>query len=131
MRLDSNAAFVQLRVELRSGRYVQHMDMALDTGASYVLIPTDVAEDLGFDLAAAERHIMMTTASSVESAPLITIGRNEALGPSAARIDTVCFDLPEGSSVKGLLGLSFLKHFDVDVHFRQGVLNIRQAKESI
>ena len=125
MQLNPDSAFISLRVELRGGQRVRHLDMALDTGATYVLFPTDVAEDLGYDPSEAERHTIITTASSVESAPLITVDRIETMGVGAAMIDAVCLDLPEGSSVQGLLGLSFLRHFDTDVHFRQRLLNIR------
>ncbi|MCH7801219.1 MAG: retroviral-like aspartic protease family protein [Chloroflexi bacterium] len=99
--------------------------MALDTGATYVMIPTDVAVELGYDLDASVRRIDIATVNSVESAPIITLERISALDMIARNVDVVCMTLPSESYVQGLLGLSFLKHFDMDVHFRQRMLRIR------
>jgi len=45
-----------------------------------------------------------------------------ALGHKAEGIEVACHDLP---AKDGLLGLSFLKHFDIDLHFKKGLLEIR------
>lgn len=40
-------------------------------------------------------------------------------------IDVVCHDLPEGSIIEGLLGLDFLRHFDVNISFSTGTIELR------
>lgn len=125
MHLNPDAALIVLRVELHGNQAVRYVDMALDTGATYVMIPTGVAEELGYNPSAAGRHVNVATVSSVESTPLITIDRIETLGAHAVMVDAICFDLPIRSNIQGLLGLSFLKHFDVDLHFRDRELSLR------
>ena len=101
------------------------LDMALDTGATYTLIPRGVAEELGCEPGLSLRKVSLMTASAVEAAPLVVMNRVHALGVSALDVDVVCHDLPSGSRVKGLLGLSFLKHFDMDLYFRSRTLEAR------
>ena len=117
MRLDPDATIIGLSAKVCGGGEVRSLDMALDTGASYVMILTYVAEELGYDSGSSDRQVVVNTASSLESAPMITIDRIEALGVLAGMVDAVCLDLPAESGIQGLLGLSFLKHIDVDVHF--------------
>ena len=45
--------------------------MALDTGATYTMIPWDIAEVLGYDPGASKDRVSLITASGVEKAPLI------------------------------------------------------------
>lgn len=125
MELDPQAAIIVVSVELTGNAGSRLVDMALDTGATYVMIPWDIAEAIGYDPAVSRSRVNMTTASSVEVAPLITVQKVKALGQEVEDVDVVCHDLPPGSRVQGLLGLSFLKHFNVDLHFKARILDIR------
>ena len=53
--------------------------MALDTGATFVMIPWDVAERLGYDPTISDERISITTASTVEKVPLITLEEIDVL----------------------------------------------------
>lgn len=125
MYLDPDAPLIVVSVTLQGTSGLRELDMALDTGATYVMIPTDVAFELGDDLDVSVRRIDIATANSVESAPIINIERVHALDMDARDVDVVCMTLPSESYVQGLLGLSFLKRFDMDIHFTQRVLRIR------
>jgi len=48
--------------------------MALDTGATYTMIPLEIAEALGFEPAMSKRKVDVITASGVEKAPLVILG---------------------------------------------------------
>jgi len=115
-------------VELIGGPQSRVVDMALDTGATFVMVPWHVAEALGHDPAVSRKRTTLTTASSVEVTPIVTFKSVRALALEVQDIETVCHDLPPGSRVEGLLGLSFLKHLDLDVHFRRGVLEARGSR---
>ncbi len=101
------------------------MRMAVDTGATYVMIPLGVAEFLGYDLKRPKAKINLTTASGTMKAPLIVLDRVKILGREASQVEAVCHSLPPGSAVEGLLGLSFLKSFDTDIHYKRQVLELR------
>ena len=98
--------------------------MVLDTGATYTLIPWDIAETLGYDPAYSNRKVNITTASGTEKVPLISVSRISVLGKEARDIPCIVHDLPETSHVDGLLGLSFLKRFKLSIDFRAGILEL-------
>jgi clan AA aspartic protease (TIGR02281 family) len=103
---------------------VRRLLMALDTGATYTMIPWDIAEALGYEPAISRRKVDIITASGVHKAPLITLSSIGALGKEAKNVDCVVHDLPQASRVEGLLSLSFLRNFTVLLDFRKGLLKI-------
>ena len=103
--------------------------MALDTGATYVMVPRHVLEALGYDPRKSRNQLSLTTASGTEKALVVRLDRLRVLGKTVARVPAICHDLPRQSPVDGLLGLSFLKWFDVDLHFRTGRLNLKGPRK--
>ena len=97
--------------------------VALDTGASTTMIPTEVAVDLGYDLANPNEQMM--TANGIVFANRIAVRKLTAIGETVENVDVVCHDLPEGSIIEGLLGLNFLRHFDVNISFSTGTIELR------
>lgn len=118
MRFEPSTSVIVLPVELTGPAGTQTMDLVLDTGASLVLVHRKDARLLGYDVDAAERSRSITTVSGVERLPVLTAERVKALGVAVDDVDMVCHDLPPGSGVDGLLGLSFLRH--LDLHLRSG-----------
>lgn len=100
------------------------IEMAFDTGATYNLIPWDVAESLGYEPAFSKKKVNITTASGIEKSPLINVECISVLGKKAKNIECIIHDLPETSRVDGLLGLSFIRHFKIFLDFKKGVLEI-------
>ena len=99
--------------------------MALDTGATFVTIPTDAARNLGYDLDQPNSTISVATANGVTEAPLIELASVETMGARSDHVRAICLDMPEGLRFRGLLGMSFLRNFDIDLHLRSGTLKFR------
>ena len=97
--------------------------VALDTGASTTMIPTEVAMDLGYDLSNPNEQMM--TANGIVLANRIAVRKLTAIGETVENVDVVCHDLPEGSIIEGLLGLNFLRHFDLNISFLTGTIELR------
>lgn len=116
--LDPTARRIILPVQLTGPRGGKTVDMILDTGASITTVSHEVALAIGCDPASAARRVEIMTASSMEVTPLICIPTVTVLGRSSKDVEAVCHDLPAVSSVVGLLGLNFLKHFDLHLNFR-------------
>jgi hypothetical protein len=38
------------------------------------------------------------------------------------QIDVLCHDLPEESNLDGILGLNFLRKFDINLRFSKGII---------
>ena len=125
MRLDPGASLVIVPVEIDRERTHGALDMVLDTGATFVTLPFDFAESLGYNPTQSTRTVRLMSASGIVTAPLIEVRSLQVFGIEANNVDALCVDLPGDSRFSGLLGLSFLKNFDTDVHFRQRVLKIR------
>ncbi len=125
MKLDPQVALVTVEVEIFHRAKSRIVRMALDTGATYLLVPWQVVEALGYAPATARQNISITTASGTEIAPLLQLDRVKVLGKLVRRVPAICHDLPPQSPVDGLLGLSFLRWFDVDLHFRSRRLEFR------
>ena len=98
--------------------------MALDTGATYTMIPWEIAEALGYKPEISKEKVTLITASGVETAPIIQVKKIRFLDEVSDNIEVVCHDLPSKSFVVGLLGSSFLRRFKITVDYPNGVLEI-------
>lgn len=103
------------------------VNLALDTGASTTIVASDIMVALGYDPAKSTKRTRVITGSGVEYRKVVTVSRLEALGKPVDHLDVICHDLPEESKLEGLLGLNFLRHFDISVRYSDGTI----ALESI
>lgn len=125
MKLDRTASIIILETRLFGPNGKCRIEMALDTGATYTMIPWDVTEILGYDPTKSRERIILTTASTIEKGPLITLERIKIFDVEVENVKVAVHDLPPKSRVDGLLGLSFLKHFNIDLHFKEGLLEFK------
>ncbi len=100
--------------------------MVLDTGASFTILSWSAAEALGYHPERSADRVQFTTGSGREAAPVFTVKSIEVVGVRLTRVPVLCHDLPQGSLVDGLLGLSFLRHCRLAIDFPRGVLELRK-----
>jgi len=98
--------------------------VVLDTGATYTMIPWEIADALGYKPEISKEKVTLITASGVETAPVIELKSINFLGETVENIKVVCHDLPPKSYVVGLLGCSFLKNFKIMIDYPKGLLEI-------
>lgn len=98
--------------------------MVLDTGATYAMISWELADGLGLKPEKAKKWINLTTASTVERSPIVKVKAITVLGRKAKNVEVVVKNLPKEAYVDGLLGLSFLKNFNLEIDFKGGVLEL-------
>lgn len=113
---------VEVLLEGPTGRLLIHM--ALDTGATYTIVPAGTLRAIGYDPAACPHRIEFIAAGSVERRPLLTVRAASAFGVRIQRLQVVCHDLPPRSPVRGLLGLNFLKHLSLHLDFPHRLIRI-------
>ena len=106
------------------GRFIETAKLALDTGASNVMIPWRIAKALGFNPEMSNEKTEVITASGTEFAPIIILDSVKVLGNEVKNVRAIVHNLPSKSYVDGLLGLSFLKNFNVKLNFKEGTLEI-------
>ena len=85
--------------------------MVVDTGASFTLIPYEIAAVLGLHPEHSKEREEIITASGIIDAPVLEIPLVSALGVEVRNFKVLCHDLPRQSRVEGLLGVDFLSHF--------------------
>ena len=88
------------------------------------MIPWEFAEILGYEPEVSKKRVPIITASGIEKAPLVTLKSMVFLGKKARKVSAVVHNLPQRSYVDGLLGLSYLKNFDIHICFKRGTLEI-------
>ncbi len=127
-RIPFNLSFglivLPLKVEGINEDNFRDLLVALDTRASTTSIPTKIALDLGYDLSNAREEEILT-GSGIELIKRITVRKLTAIGEIVENIDVLCHDLPEDSIIDGVLGLNFLRHFDVNISFSTGTIELR------
>jgi clan AA aspartic protease (TIGR02281 family) len=91
----------------------------LDTGSTLTIISTELAEELGFDLRAANhRYVRLETANGPVEAPLVTLETVKIGGVVARDVQAAVYDVRAVDPIDGLLGLSFLDHFRYTIDAR-------------
>ncbi len=106
-----------ISVLIENGDRSLYMPMIVDTAASYVTIRPDVFRELGI---APIRTAPLVTASARTEAPIgqvdkVTVGSSCA----ATNVQVIAIPLPRDLPAEGLLGASFLKHFQVALDYHE------------
>jgi len=96
----------------------------LDTGASLVSIPSATAEALGIRLDDSATLVPVSTASGMGLAYEVSIASIEIKGLRVHNVKAIVLDIPSDPEL-GLLGNSFLKHFQVEIDQQRGILRLK------
>ncbi|MBU1152849.1 retroviral-like aspartic protease family protein [bacterium] len=113
---------VRAIIEGREGS--RPLKLVFDTGSSYTILPWEIVVAIGYDPAISTKRTQLTTASGLEMAPVITISKVIALGEEVKDLEVACHDIPPNAYADGLLGLNFLRNFNVFLKFKEGFIEI-------
>jgi len=122
-RFDPSLPVISLFAKIK-GEIIVKPKLALDTGATYIMIPWEIAEVLGLKPKLSKERIDIVTASSVEKAPLVILESITVLSMEVKNVKAIVHNLPSKSYVDGLLGLSFFRNFKFCVDLKKGILEI-------
>ena len=120
---DPQASSIALRA-IVEGNVPRIVTLILDTGASYTQLPWRVLHAIGSDPKPGAGIIKVVTSSGVELPPLAKVKKLHALGKSVDDLELLCHDLPPEAKVDGLLGLNFLRRFNIAIRFKDGIIEI-------
>lgn len=126
---DPSQSLIFIKATLYGISRARIVDLALDIGASTTTIATDIVIGLGYDPVQSPRRIRLITGSGVEYRSVVTVARIEAMGQAVEHLDVVCHDLPEESGIDGLLGLNFLRYFDLTIRYSDGTLSLERIPQ--
>jgi predicted aspartyl protease len=86
-----------------------HLRLALDTGATSTVIRANALLSIGIDPAESKFLVQMTTGSSVQQSPKVSVDRIDALGQHHDDFLVIAHTIPTSAGVDGVLGLDFMR----------------------
>lgn len=98
--------------------------LALDTGATVTVLSTAMLVALGYDPALSPTRVQVTTGSSVEYAPRVTLSRILALEQERMDFPVLGHTLPPSAGVDGLVGLDFFRGKTLAIDFHAGRITV-------
>lgn len=96
-------------------------DFIVDTGASFVTIPSSTVRSLGLVEKVSQHQQVVQTAGGPVDARAVTLSSVELQGWAVPNVQALILDLPNRPGL-GLLGLNFLNSFRVDMRTDEGLL---------
>ncbi|MCA9390393.1 clan AA aspartic protease [candidate division WWE3 bacterium] len=123
---DPSSGVILIEADIHS-RITAKARLVFDTGATFCMLPWKFVQEIGLEIDPKET-IQTTTASTIETSPIIKIPKMSVLGYEIENVSCIVRDLPPLSGVDGLLGLSFLKHFRIIMDFQKGDLVLMKRK---
>jgi clan AA aspartic protease (TIGR02281 family) len=100
------------------------VDMILDTGAALTAVSWSDLKIIGYDPAIVYERQEIITANGIIEVPKLRIESLSVGDAEARNVEVICHDIPELAGIRGLLGLSFLKHFKTIIDYKQGFLEL-------
>lgn len=121
-KFDRKQSIIICHAEIVGSGVELSLKMAVDTGATYTMIPIEAAVAIGCDYLRPHHKIEITTGSSIEYVPLITIPKFKAFGIEIKNMEAICHNLPTQSPIEGLLGLNFLRKAKIIIDFSESII---------
>jgi predicted aspartyl protease len=91
------------------------INLLIDTGASYTMLPFEILDAIGCAPGQSRRYIRITTANGYVTAPVVETEWFIGLRHRIDRFTVIAHTLPRGSPVDGLLGVDFLARIDATI----------------
>jgi clan AA aspartic protease (TIGR02281 family) len=98
----------------------------VDTGASYTMISSALAQELSIDLTQVKRTMPFQTANGLIQAPLTNLDSITVGGMEIKNLTAAVHDAVPDPNVAGLLGLNFLSNFRMDIDTQHGMLHLEK-----
>ena len=121
-RLDPVSGILLCKARISNKPQFMFIKLAVDTGASITMIPSENALAIGIDPSISKRHIEIATANGTILTPIVTIPSFSCFGIEIKNMDVICHNLPTESAVGGLLGLNFLRSAKITIDFSRNMI---------
>jgi aspartyl protease family protein len=107
----------------------QQVNLLIDTGSSFTILPVRVLSELGYDLSNPVRRISITTGQGVTPPlPVINVRWLNCVGQLSENFEVIAYRIPPNLQVNGLLGMDFLcRHHaiistaEAQIYFRESL----------
>jgi len=99
--------------------------LLLDTGSSITTLTPQAIRRLGFDPQKPHRVQRTHIWGGTREVPILVIPRVRVFGQEVRDLEVAYGDLPPALRIDGVLGLNFLRHFDLRINFREEYIELR------
>jgi len=121
-----NTLLLRAVVGSGSGNVLQ-VQLLVDTGASYTMLPVEVIEKLGYDTHHPLRQVQLTSANGIVVAPLVAVSWFNCLGQLLKNFRVLAHTLPS-ASFDGVLGMDFLTRCRAIISVEEAEIRCRKPK---
>jgi predicted aspartyl protease len=122
--IDPRGNVIIVRAAIEGEHDIEVIQLMVDTGATHTLLQWRRLQELGYDPAASREWRRVLTVDSTVMVPQVRVRRLHCLGKAIENASVLCHTLPFVTYVDGLLGIDFLKSFDIAIHIRQGYIEV-------
>ena len=88
------------------------------------MVDTFALEFAGYQLGSSQEYSSFYTASGEIRVPLVEVQQFEALGQTKENFIVAAHTIPNNSAIDGLIGLDFLKAFDLRINFKNSMITL-------
>jgi clan AA aspartic protease (TIGR02281 family) len=109
-----------LRASLNNQQELRIVQLLIDTGSSFTVLPSDVLTEIGCNLQQPEQQVSVIAAGGMIRAPKTIVSQFNCLGCLIENFSVVALDLPARSPAAGLLGMDFLMTVGAVIDIKKG-----------
>ncbi len=124
MRLPIGIPIVVRNVKITGPKGSIRVDLIFDSGAAFTAISWSALKVIGYDPAVVPERQEIVTANGVIEVPKLRVESITVGDVKTRQVEVICHDIPELAGIRGLLGLSFLKHFRTVMDYKEGYFEI-------
>lgn len=123
-RLAVRNALLFTRAALKHRHRMRVVTLLLDTGSTYTILSWEVLVSLQLDPATSLTRRLVMTASGLLMLPEVEVEEFHTLGQRVERFPILTHTVPLGSQVDGVVGMNFLRQFEMTLHFKQAIIQL-------
>jgi predicted aspartyl protease len=103
---------------------IKILNLLVDTGSSYTIIPVEALESCGCSPADAKKHLRIVTGSGFVVAPVVQLNWFSTLGVKLDNFSVAAHNLPFSGPIDGLLGMDFLRKVKARIDLENSLVEI-------
>ena len=103
--------------------------VALDTGARLSVITPELARALGFEPEELKPTTGIVGATGPASGAALSVASVSVMGAEVRDLRVVCYALHPRLGLDGVLGMDFLKHFDIEIRNSTETVTLARWRE--
>lgn len=100
------------------------INLLVDTGSTYTILPVEVLESIGTSPAETDDHQRIATGSGFIICPRVRVPSLNTLGEEFPRVSVIAHTLPFAGPIDGLLGMDILCRLSAKIATATGVVEV-------